>query len=427
MGKVDGPTVHPLTLTHPATLAIWAISAATFASIMLRPFRLGEWVWPVLGAALLVGTGLVSGPVAADGALDGLDVYLFLAGMIALAELARVHDVFDWIGAGILRRSNGNAAAAFAWVYVAGVAVTALLSNDGSIVLLTPAVLALTKRASLPRAPYLYACAFVANAASFVLPVSNPANLVLFRHLPKLAQWLPTFAFSSVAAIAMTFFLLRLVFGGDLGSTFAIRTASALLSPPARLALICVSTSIAIVIVCAGLGISVGRVAFGTAVLSVLVVGSLDRKTPGAVIRQGPWSIIPLVAGLFVVTSALDKTGALVLARNFFRHAGALPNLSARLLVGGTLTLAGNILNNLPVGVITRYALHDTANASHVANAALIGIDLGPNLSLTGSLATLLWLLMLRRDGIEVNAWKFLALGTAVTIPTLLLALLCLR
>ena len=394
---------------------------------MVRPFRLSEWIWPVCGAALLVASGLVSGPLAATAARDGLDVYLFLAGMIGLAELARVHGVFDWIGAAILGRSSGNAATAFGLVYVAGIIVTALLSNDGTVVLLTPAVLAMTKGASLPRAPYLYSCAFVANAASFVLPISNPANLIVFRRLPTLGPWLSSFGVASVAAIAGTFVVLRWFFRHELSTKFHAPAGAGALRSPGRIALIAVSVSMTAVIIGAGAGIPVGRIAFGAALVSLFAVACVDRTTPRSVIRDGPWSIIPLVAGLFVIVQALDQTGVLAPARDFFRYAGALSPLVAKLLAGGSVTVADSILNNLSVGVLTRYALHESAIASHVSSAALIGIDLGPNLSLSGSLATLLWLLMLRRDGIDVSAWKFFALGTLVTFPALILALLCLH
>jgi arsenical pump membrane protein len=104
-----------------------------------------------------------------------------------------------------------------------------------------------------------------------------------------------------------------------------------------------------------------------------------------------------------------------------------MPPLLGRLYAGGVVTIADAIVNNLPAGVIARYALRGPGISPHVAHAVLVGIDLGPNLSLSASLATLLWLMMLRRDGIDVNAWRFLAIGAAITVPSLVLSLLVLR
>src|SRR6185437_14909549 len=121
----------------------------------------------------------------------GTDVYLFLAGMMLLAELARQHGVFDWLAALAMENARGSQFRLFVLVYVIGIAVTALLSNDATAVLLTPAVLAVVRRARTSPLPYLFACAFVANAAGFVLPISNPANLVVFDgQLPTLGRWM---------------------------------------------------------------------------------------------------------------------------------------------------------------------------------------------------------------------------------------------
>ena len=106
----------------------------------------------------------------------GTSVYCFLAGMMLLAELARQHGVFDWLAALAMEHAQGSQARLFMLVYGIGIVVTLLLSNDATAVLLTPAVLAVVRRAKTSPLPYLFACAFIANAASFVLPISNPAN-----------------------------------------------------------------------------------------------------------------------------------------------------------------------------------------------------------------------------------------------------------
>ena len=90
---------------------------------------------------------------------------------------------------------------------------------------------------------------------------------------------------------------------------------------------------------------------------------------------------------------------------------------------GIALALAGNVMNNLPVGLIAGLVLAADHLPLHVAGAALIGVDLGPNLSVTGSLATILWLAALRREGQEVDAWRFLRLGIIVMFPALLLSI----
>ncbi len=119
----------------------------------------------------------------------GTDVYLFLTGMMVLAELARREGVFDWVATCAVRAARGSRMRLFALVYAAGIAVTTVLSNDATAVVLTPAVAVAVRKAKAEPLPYLLACAFIANAASFVLPISNPANLVVFAgEIPALRR-----------------------------------------------------------------------------------------------------------------------------------------------------------------------------------------------------------------------------------------------
>ena len=139
-----------------------------------------------------------------------------------------------------------------------------------------------------------------------------------------------------------------------------------------------------------------------------------DSTPPWQALRGVSWSVLPLVAGLFVMVAALDQAG-LVRVLSGFARAGIGP-------VGAGLGLLSNLANNLPVGLL---AAHLFAQAPAGAKAAaLIGVDLGPNLSVTGSLATILWLNALRREGMEMSAWRFLVLGAVMMPPALALALL---
>ena len=150
-------------------------------------------------------------PDALRGMQRGFDVYLFLTGMMLLAELARTEGLFDWVAAVAVALARGSPQRLFALVYAVGIVVTVLLSNDATAVVLTPAVYAATRAAGAPPLPYLFICAFIANAASFMLPISNPANLVVFGgHMPPLLAWLSRFGLASLVSIGVTYLVLRL-------------------------------------------------------------------------------------------------------------------------------------------------------------------------------------------------------------------------
>ncbi|WP_234731203.1 SLC13 family permease [Acidocella facilis] len=392
------------------------IVAVSLGCIMARPFGVKE-AWPALaGALLLVGLSALSprGALAAVG--QGGQVYLFLIGMMLLAELAVLEGVFDWAAAHLARWAGGSALALFTLVYALAVVITALLSNDATAVVFTPAVAAMAGAAGArDKLPYLLICAFVANAASFLLPISNPANLVLFDgHMPRLGEWLRLFGLASVLAILASYATLWLTQKAHLRERLQVPDESVPLRTGGRWTLAGLGVAALLLIAAAAFGWALGTLTFLLGAGCLVLVSLLTRTPPWQALRGVSWSVLPLVAGLFVMVAALDQAG-LVRVLSGFAHAGIGP-------VGAGLGLLSNLANNLPVGLLAAH-LFAQAPAGTKA-AALIGVDLGPNLSVTGSLATILWLNALRREGLAMSAWRFLALGAVMMPPALALALL---
>lgn len=135
-----------------------------------------------------------------------------------------------------------------------------------------------------------------------------------------------------------------------------------------------------------------------TAFVITLLITLWDRQAQLDVVSGVSWSVLPLVAGLFVIVEALDSAGGFQLARTLVDKLSQWPPLAANLATAFGFAAASNLINNLPVGPIGVSALHASASAGRLANAMLMGIDLGQNLSVTGSLATILWLIALRRE-----------------------------
>src|ERR1700685_2356141 len=186
--------------------------------LMLIRFRnIPEVYWIGGGVLLLLILGLVPLQLAGRAATKALDVCLFLIGMMLLSELARAHGVFDWLSSVALRSANGSCSRLFALVYAVGTVVTMLMSNDATAVVLTPAILTAVRKSKVEPLPYLFVCAFIANAASFLLPISNPANLVVFHNqMPPLGRWLLSFAVPCLLSVAATFLVMRCLFRKEL-------------------------------------------------------------------------------------------------------------------------------------------------------------------------------------------------------------------
>ena len=382
-------------------------------------------MWAAGAAVVLLALRAISPAQAWGAVLRGADVYAFLAGIMILAELARHEGLFDWLAAHALHAARGSQARLFSLLYLCGVGVTALLSNDTTAVLLTPAVAATLGRTTANPLPYLFACAFVANAASFVLPFSNPANLVVFGpHLPALHLWLGSFALASAAALVVTYAGLRIGFRRELQPRYDDGAPPDALPAAGIVSAIAVGAAALALIVAAAVRFDVGITALVAALVCLALVTLRERGAAAYVARHLAWQIIPLVAGLFVVVAALDRAGVLDLLRAFLVHAQSLGYARGNLLAALAITAASNLFNNLPVALASGFALQSTHVSPVLTHATLVAVDLGPNVSVTGSLATMLWLIALRREGFTVGPLAFFRVGAAITIPALLASVL---
>jgi arsenical pump membrane protein len=409
-------------LPHLAAALIWTISLGSILLMLVRPRGIAEAWWIGAGALLLVLTRLLPLAGAAHAIHEGLDVYLFLIGMMLLAETARYEGVFDWVAGVAVSHARGSAARLFLLIYIAGTIVTIFLSNDATAVVLTPAVLAAVCRANVQSRPYLLICAFIANAASFVLPISNPANLVIFdAHMPPLATWLRIFLLPSVASILATYFILYFLSRQQFTETVADSSDVAPLATAGKAALAGIVIAALVLLVASGLGWQLGAPTCAVGVLALLMVTLRDRRAAFIVLRGVSWSIVPLVAGLFMIVEALNRGGMLHLAERGLRWAAGLSVLAGKLAAGFAVGLLSNGMNNLPVGLASGSALRHAQMSGAIQHAVLVGVDLGPNLSVTGSLATILWLIALRREGVEISGWEFLKAGM-IAMPIALLA-----
>ncbi len=402
----------------------WAIAAAATAGVIFRPFSWPEFVWAGVGAVLLVLLGLLSVPDALAGVMKGTDVYLFLVGMMLLAEVARQEGLFDWLAAEAAVLAKGSATRLFTLVFAVGTVVTVFLSNDATAVVLTPAVAAVARAAKAEEPlPYLLICAFIANAASFVLPISNPANLVIYgQSMPPLLAWLPRYALPSALSILATYAALRWTQRAALRQGISADIGRPRLSAGGRMAAWGIAGTAAVRLAAAAFDTHLALpTCLGGAATAVLVL-LRSRSGPMAVLRDVSWGVLPLVAGLFVLVEALEKTGVTGALAGLLHDLVQRSATLAAWASGVVLAVGCNLLNNLPAGLVAGRVVEMANVPEHVRAAVLIGVDLGPNLSVTGSLATILWLTALRREGQHVGAWTFLKLGALVMPPALLLA-----
>lgn len=399
-----------------------SIVAVSIVLMLVRPKNIPEVYWVSAGALLLVSLRLISLKLAGEAVSQGSDVYLFLIGMMLLSELAREYAVFDWLSSAALRHAGKSSDRLFLLVYLAGTLVTVCMSNDATAVVLTPAILSVVRKSKVNPLPYLFVCAMVANAASFVLPISNPANLVVFHSsMPPLGRWLLFFGVPSIFSITMTFCVLRWHFREELCHVIEGTAEERALDVNGKVVLGGLVLVVAVLLAASALHKDLGLPTCIAALVVMAVVSVKARNSPLRPIKGISWSTLSLVAALFILVNAVESIGVLQYVREALHWVQGLPQAVGVVTTAFIVGIANNIINNLPLGLLAGAVLHNAHVKDLLVNAVLIGVDLGPNLSVTGSLATILWLLALRREKLDVSFADFLKVGI-LTMPTALLA-----
>jgi arsenical pump membrane protein len=408
-----------------APILLFVIVGISILLMLIRPRNIAEAYWISGGVFLLLILRLITLTLAVHAAAKAIDVCLFLIGMMLISELAREHGVFDWLSGVAVRAAGGSCSRLFVLVYGVGTIVTVFMSNDATAVVLTPAILTAARKAKVQPLPYLFVCAFIANAASFFLPISNPANLVVFQGaMPPLANWLTAFAVPSVLSIVATFFVLRFLFRKELRESIEQGLEARPLDGNGKLVLATIGLMVAVLLTASYFGKDLGLPTCLTALAITALLCIKQRSNPLALARGISWSILLLVAGLFVMVDAIENLGAMRYTMAWLASAQRFGLAGSELVTGFAVGFANNLVNNLPLGLIAGSTVHAAHANGAMAAAVLIGVDLGPNLSITGSLATILWLIALRKEKLDVGFWDFLKIG-AIAMPIALLTSLC--
>ncbi|MGW5042100.1 SLC13 family permease [Streptomyces parvulus] len=385
------------------------------AFAVLRPRGLPEAAAAVPAAVLAVALGTVTPAQAWEETRTLAPVVVFLALVLMLAYLCAKEGLFEAVGAAVARRCGGSPRRLLSGVFAVACAVTAVLSLDATAVLLTPVVLATAARAGARARPHVYATAHLSNSASLLLPVSNLTNLLAFTASGlSFTRFAALMALPWLAAIAVEYAVFRRFFRADLAEPAAAPTpGAASRAAPAvpRFTVVVVALTLAGFALSSPLGLDPAWAAL--AGVLVLGVRALARRhvTPRELVGAASPLFCVFVLALGVVVEAVVTSGPASGLGRLLPDGDSLPAL---LGVAAVAAVLANVVNNLPA-VLALLPLAAPAGPAHVL-AVLIGVNLGPNLTYVGSLATLLWRRILHRHGIEVDLARFTLLGL-LTVP----------
>ncbi len=387
--------------------------------------KLPDALVTVPAAVLVVAVGLVSLDQVGD-TLDRLGPTLaFLAAVFVLAEIAHDAGLFDAVGALIARRSGTSPRRLLLVVSAAAIAVTVLMSLDATAVLFTPVVITVVRARHARSERPLLATAQLANASSSLLPVSNLTNLLVFSATGltfggfALRMALPTVAAAGVVVTVMV----RGEHDGPLapdGDGLA-STPAVPLDGFARFVLWALGVLMVAFFVGSAAGIEPAWVAVAGAVVVAAVALLCRRARPLPLVTATAPLFLLFVFGLAVVVDAAVEHGLGDAARDVLPHGDSL---LALLAMTALAALLANLVNNVPATLVFTSVIAPGATGQLLA--MLIGVNVGPNLTYTGSLATLLWRRVVRAEGVEPSRRAFFRLALLTTPIALVLATLML-
>ncbi|RYA24450.1 arsenical efflux pump membrane protein ArsB [Malaciobacter halophilus] len=406
----------------------------TLIFVIWQPKGLQIGTTAVIGAIIALIAGVVSFSDVQIVTSIVWDATLAFIGIIILSLVLDEIGFFEWAALKMARFSNGNGLKMFVYSILLGAFVSALFANDGAALILTPILLAKMRILKLNLKTiiaFLLAGGFISDSASLPFVFSNLTNIVTANYFNiGFAQYFFDMFIPYIISVIASIFFLWLILRKDIPKSVDI----SLLKEPKTaikdmklfyfswlfLAVLLVGYFIGDIY-----GLPVSLFALGGGIIFLIIASIAKTVNPKTIIKDAPWQVVWFSIGLYIVVYGLKNAGLTDYLTIILKDLSLRGDAIAVISTGFIAAFLSAIMNNMPTIMIMDIALEDIGNQAMIY-ANIVGCNLGPKMTPFGSLATLLWLHVLAKKGVNISFAQYSKFGMIITPPVLLIVLLTL-
>ncbi|POG97774.1 arsenic transporter [Fructilactobacillus lindneri] len=417
-------------------LAIF-IFVVTLIFVIWQPKKLSIG-WPTsIGAIAVLALGVVN--------LNDVNTVIGIVWNATLAFIAIIIisltldeiGFFKWAALHLARLANGNGTWLFTLILTFGALVAAFFANDGAALILTPIVIEIMRALQFDKKdtfPFIIACGFIADATSLPFVISNLINIISANFFNisfgsyAMVMIIPDL-FALMSSLGILYWYFRKSIPKHYKTDLINNPADAIVSKKLfKLSWLVLLILLIGYFLSGPLNIPVSIIALPIALIFLFICHKNPKINAKKVIKGAPWNIVIFSIGMYVVVYGLQNIGLINILSTIIKYLASLGTITANLGMGFLAALLSSVMNNLPATMIDALSIKAAGQTGimhqTLVYANIIGSDLGPKLTPIGSLATLVWLQVLGKQGIKIGWKKYCQIGVVITFPVLLITLL---